>query len=164
MVTGLIAPGQLIFGIHVTKDEERAYPAWDVNTDGITNVLDLIAENDGSLAFRHGIENLRRLLALMLPEETALLPNYPNPFNPETWIPYRLSEPVDVTGHIYATNGVLVRTLALGHQVAGLYESRSRAAYWDGKNEVGEVVASGVYFYTLTAGNFTETRKMLIQK
>ncbi len=221
--------------------EERAYPAWDVNADGITNVLDLIlvaqhlgedasvnlvsdvngdgtinvldlivvaqhlgepnaagapsnlaietlelepatiqtwiaqaeVENDGSLAFRHGIENLRRLLASLLPEETALLPNYPNPFNPETWIPYHLAEPADVTVRIYATNGVLVRTLPLGHQVAGLYESRSRAAYWDGKNEVGEPVASGVYFYTLstesthdsvTAGDFTATRKMLIVK
>ncbi len=130
-------------------------------------------ENDGSLAFRHGIENLRRLLVSLLPEETALLPNYPNPFNPETWIPYHLAEPADVTVRIYATNGVLVRTLALGHQVAGLYESRNRAAYWDGKNEVGELVASGVYFYTLstestrnsvTAGDFTTTRKMLIRK
>ena len=70
----------------------------------------------------------------------------------------------DVTLHIYAVNGTLVRTLTLGHQPAGLYQSRSRAAYWDGKNTFGEPVASGVYFYTLTAGDFTATRKMLIQK
>ena len=122
------------------------------------------AENNGSLAFRHGIENLQRLLASLLPEATALLPNYPNPFNPETWIPYHLAEPADVTVRIYAAGGVLVRTLALGHQVAGMYENRTRAAYWDGKNEVGEPVASGVYFYTLTATDFTATGKMLIVK
>ena len=121
-------------------------------------------ENDGSLAFQQGIENLQRLLASLLPEKTALLPNYPNPFNPETWIPYDLAEAADVTVHIYAAGGTLIRTLALGHQVAGIYQSRSRAVYWDGKNEVGEPVASGVYFYTLTAGNFTATRKMLIVK
>ena len=121
-------------------------------------------EDDGSIAFRQGIANLEQLLALFIPEETALLHNYPNPFNPETWIPYQLAEPADVTIHIYAASGVLVRTLALGHQAAGIYQYRSRAAYWDGKNEVGESVASGVYFYTLTAGDFTATRKMLIMK
>ena len=121
-------------------------------------------ENDGSLAFQQGIESLQRLLALLLPEETALLPNYPNPFNPETWIPYDLAEAADITVHIYTAGGALIRTLALGHQVAGIYQTRSRAAYWDGKNEVGESVASGIYFYTLTAGDFTATRKMLIMK
>ena len=121
-------------------------------------------EDDGSIAFRQGIANLQRLLASLLPEKTALLPNYPNPFNPETWIPYHLAEAADVTVHIYAAGGTLVRTLVLGHQSAGIYQSRSRAAYWDGKNELGESVASGVYFYTLTAGNFTATRKMLIMK
>ena len=121
-------------------------------------------ENDGSLAFQQGIAYLQSLLASLIPEKTALLPNYPNPFNPETWIPYQLSEPAKVTLRIYAVNGELVRTLALGHTPAGIYQSRSRAAYWDGKNDVGEPVASGVYFYTLTAGDFTATRKMLIRK
>ena len=102
--------------------------------------------------------------AMKAPTETTLLPNYPNPFNPETWIPYQLSSPSDVKVHIYAVNGSLVRRLSLGHQVAGMYHGRSRAAYWDGKNEIGEPVASGVYFYTLTAGDFTATRKMLIRK
>ena len=96
--------------------------------------------------------------------KTALLPNYPNPFNPETWIPYQLANPAEVTVTIYAANGAVVRTLALGPQRAGTYESRSRAAYWDGRNEQGEHVASGVYFYTLRAGSFTATRKMLIRK
>ena len=98
------------------------------------------------------------------PDETVLLANYPNPFNPETWIPYQLAKPAEVTLHIYAVNGALVRTLVLGHQAAGMYQSRSRAAYWDGRNAHGEKVASGLYFYTLTAGDFTATRKLLIRK
>ena len=121
-------------------------------------------ENDGSSAFQQGIANLQRLLALLIPETTALLMNYPNPFNPETWIPYQLTEAAEVIVRIYAVNGTLVRTLHLGHQPAGLYHQQSRAAYWDGKNGLGESVASGVYFYTLTAGDFTATRKMLIRK
>ncbi len=113
---------------------------------------------------QQGIRFLEQLLAALIPKETALLPNYPNPFNPETWIPYQLAAPADVTVHIYGIDGTLVRTLALGHQVAGMYQPRSRAAYWDGRNALGEPVASGVYFYTLTAGDFTATRKMLIRK
>ena len=111
-----------------------------------------------------GILFLKQLLATLIPDESALLPNYPNPFNPETWIPYRLSKPADVTLTIYAVDGQMVRHLALGHQPAGIYQSRFRAAYWDGKNAIGEPVTSGLYFYTLTAGNFTATRKMLIKK
>ena len=121
-------------------------------------------EDDGSLAFKQGIENLENLLASLIPEETALLANYPNPFNPETWIPYQLAGPAEVTLTIYDMNGKLVRHLALGHQAAGMYRSRSRAAYWDGRNQHGESVASGVYFYSLTAGEFTGTRRMLILK
>ncbi len=121
-------------------------------------------ENDGSSVFRQGIANLERLLVSLIPQETALLANYPNPFNPETWIPYQLAKPVKVSISIYAADGKLIRTLALGHQVAGVYHNRNRAAYWDGKNSVGESVASGVFFYTLKAGDFTATRKMLILK
>ena len=113
---------------------------------------------------QRGIRFLEQLLAALIPKETSLLPNYPNPFNPETWIPYQLSESADVTLTIYAVNGQVVRRLALGHQAAGIYQSKSRAAYWNGRNQVGEPVASGVYFYTLTAGDFTATRKMLIRK
>ena len=114
--------------------------------------------------FQRGILILEHLLASLTPKETALLPNYPNPFNPETWIPYRLAEPADVSISIYAADGRLVRRLDLGHQVVGNYESRSRAACWDGRNALGEPVASSLYFYTLTAGDFTATRKMLIRK
>ena len=115
-------------------------------------------------AFQRGILVLEQLLTALTPKKTALLPNYPNPFNPETWIPYRLAKPADTSISIYSVNGHLVRTLELGHQSVGIYESRSRAAYWDGKNALGESVASGVYFYVLTAGDFTATRKMLILK
>ena len=116
-----------------------------------------------------GITVLEQLLAILtstdlLPQETALLANYPNPFNPETWIPYQLAEPAAVNISIYSADGKLVRTLALGHLAAGVYHNKSRAAYWDGRNELGETVASGVYFYTLTVGDFTATGKMLIQK
>ena len=113
---------------------------------------------------RRGILFLEQLLASMVPKETALLSNYPNPFNPETWIPYQLSKPADVTLTIYAVDGQVVRRLALGHQAAGVYQNRSRAAYWDGRNGFGERVASGIYFYTLTARDFAATRKMLIRK
>ena len=121
-------------------------------------------EHDGSLAFKQGIENLENLLASLIPEETALLANYPNPFNPETWIPYQLAESAEVTLTIYDMNGQLVRRLAMGYQAAGMYQSRSRAAYWDGRNQLGESVASGLYFYTLTAGEFTATQRMVILK
>ncbi len=111
-----------------------------------------------------GIIFLEQLLAALTPKETALLPNYPNPFNPETWIPYQLATSADVSISIYTANGTLVRRLDLGHQAVGMYQHRSRAAHWDGKNDIGESVASGLYFYTLKAGDFTATRKMLILK
>ena len=111
-----------------------------------------------------GIRFLEQLLSVLVPKETALLPNYPNPFNPETWIPYRLAEDAFVTVTIYDPRGRVVRRLDVGHQTAAVYESRSKAIYWDGRNEVGDKVASGIYFYTLTAGDFSATRKMLILK
>ena len=164
---------------HLGEKNDPAAPTALKRTPGTTykviqHALDILhAADDGSPLFQHGIANLQRLLTLFIPEVTALLPNYPNPFNPETWIPYQLSEPAGVTLHIYAINGTKVRTLRLGLMPAGIYHDRNRAAYWDGKNDVGESVASGVYFYTLstestrdsvTAGDFNATRKMLIRK
>ena len=111
-----------------------------------------------------GIAVLEQLLSVLTPQKTVLLPNYPNPFNPETWIPYRLAEAAEVMLTIYSADGRLVRTLALGHQPAGVYENKSRAAYWDGRNAIGERVASGIYFYRLTAGDFAATGKMLVMK
>ena len=116
------------------------------------------------LRLRRGIFFLEQLLAALTPKETGLLPNYPNPFNPETWIPYHLAYASDVILTIYDTKGGLVRRLDLGHQQAGSYTAQNRAAYWDGCNKNGELVASGIYFYTLTAADFTATRKMSIHK
>ena len=111
-----------------------------------------------------GVLFLEQLLAALIPKETTLLPNYPNPFNPETWIPYRLAKDAFVTLTIYDGSGRVVRTLDVGYQSAAFYESRSKAIHWDGRNEFGEGVASGVYFYHLSAGDFSATRKMLILK
>ena len=113
---------------------------------------------------RRGIVVLQHLLVSLTPTETELLANYPNPFNPETWIPYRLAEDAFVTLTIYDLSGQIIRTLEIGHRIAAAYENRSKAVYWDGKNELGEQVASGVYFYTLTAGDYSATRKMVILK
>ena len=107
---------------------------------------------------------LEQLLAALAPEDTALLANYPNPFNPETWIPYHLANDSDVLLSIYDIDGALVRELDLGHQRAGYYTDRSRAAYWDGRNKWGEPVASGVYFYQLHADDYSQMRKMVILK
>ena len=113
---------------------------------------------------RRSVIQLPALVAYEIPAKTELLSNYPNPFNPETWIPYRLAEDAFVSLTIYDQSGRLVRFLDVGHQSAGVYERRSNAVSWDGKNEVGETVASGVYFYHLTAGDYSATRKMLILK
>ena len=94
----------------------------------------------------------------------ALLPNYPNPFNPETWIPYQLAAASSVQIHIYDSIGQRVRTLDLGQQPAGTYYTRNRAAYWDGRNALGEHVATGVYFYRLETDNFNATKRMVIVK
>ena len=113
---------------------------------------------------KRGFVVLEQLLISLTPRETELLANYPNPFNPETWIPYRLAEDALVTLTIYDGSGQVVRTLEIGHRIAAAYESQSKAIYWHGRNGSGEQVASGIYFYTLTAGDFSATRKMLILK
>jgi hypothetical protein len=99
-----------------------------------------------------------------VPELTRLLQNYPNPFNPETWIPFELSQDAEVSIKIYDVTGHLVRILPVGFQPAGIYSSRTKAAYWDGKTETGETVASGIYFYNITIGDYSQTRRMVILK
>ena len=162
-------------------DEEAAAPPAHPQALELLNAADLrqwlsqaqqLALTD--LAYLRGITVLEQLHAALIPQETVLLHNYPNPFNPETWIPYRLAEDALVTLTIYDQSGQTVRTLDVGHQRAGYYTDRTKAAYWDGKNEFGEGVASGVYFYHLSAGrsglsvphrsDFSATRKMLILK
>ena len=113
---------------------------------------------------RQGWIQLPALIAYEIPAETALLHNYPNPFNPETWIPYQLAHAADVTLTIYDTQGALVRQLDLGYQQPGYYTNRTRAAYWDGRNNLGEAVGSGVYFYHLHAGDYSAIQKMVILK
>ena len=113
---------------------------------------------------KRGILRLENLLAALTPKETTLLPNYPNPFNPETWIPYQLARDAEVRVAIYDINGALMRILDLGRQPAGFYTDKGSAAYWDGRNHRGEAVASGIYFYALSAADFAVTRRMLIRK
>ena len=113
---------------------------------------------------QRGILFLEQLLASVIPQETVLLSNYPNPFNPETWIPYQLAKSGDVKITIYDARGIVVRGLELGYRQAGHYTNRSRAAYWDGCNGLGEAVASGIYFYQLETDTISALRKMVILK
>jgi hypothetical protein len=106
---------------------------------------------------------LQRLISNMETCETKAFQNYPNPFNPETWILYQLAEDMNVAIGIYNVSGKLIRTLDLGHRPAGFYTDRAEDAYWDGRNEVGEQVASGIYCYTIQVEGFSTTRKMIIQ-
>ena len=118
----------------------------------------------GDADLQRGIRFLQQLLAALTPKETTLLPNYPNPFNPETWIPYHLGQGAEVTITIYDTKGTLVRRLAFGNKAAGYYAERGKAAYWDGRNERGEAVASGIYIYQFRAGDYVASRRMVIVK
>ena len=119
-----------------------------------------VQEPDLTRAYVHRLFDLSR----RVPTQSALWQNYPNPFNPETWIPYELSESTDVALRIYDVSGDVVRVLSLGHRSAGVYLSRSEAAYWDGKNDAGERVSSGVYFYQIQAGDFSAMRRLVILK
>ena len=129
--------------------------------------------DDGPNVLRQGITNLEALLNSVIPQKNVLLPNYPNPFNPETWIPYDLAEDADVHIDIYNLKGESVKHFNIGFQAAGTYSTQSRAAYWNGRNVMGELVASWTYFYTLTAryrnrnlpeNQFRATGRMVIVK
>ena len=166
----------------VTGGDEAGYRLTivDIETGRAAQIGDILEISAQSLDASIGVQPLRytvraedvlrsriqlpTLVAYQIPAETELLRNYPNPFNPETWIPYRLAEDAFVVLTIYDGNGRVVRTLDVGHQVAAVYESRSKAIYWDGGNEVGERVASGLYFYHLSAGDYSATQKMIILK
>jgi hypothetical protein len=129
--------------------EERGAVA-DVNGDGIVNILDIIAASGEAQTSPASVEY------------DAMGFNYPNPFNPDTWIPYQLTRGADVVISIYNATGQLVKTLNLGYKNAGRYATRAAAAYWDGTNEAGQRVASGIYYYRLTAGHFSAVRKMVV--
>ena len=159
---------------------------WNISTDLNITVLEkkgrheaLFSPNGNTLALKsddtillYDMESLNSQFALLAPAsvnltdtlQTELLRNYPNPFNPETWIPFRLAENAKVTLTIYDADGRMVRSLDVGHKKAGIYESRNKAIYWDGRNDLGERVASGVYFYHLMAGDYSATKRMVILK
>ncbi|MCG9134655.1 T9SS type A sorting domain-containing protein, partial [Candidatus Poribacteria bacterium] len=133
--------------------------------DALQEQIDLlIATNDRSPAAMRTLVYLQQLIAMARPEKTQLLANYPNPFNPETWMPYELATDTNVRITIYNAQGVVIRTLQLGQQSAGYYTDRERAAYWDGRNALGERVASGIYFYQLQTDTMSALRKMVILK
>ena len=129
-----------------------------------TQLNALRAKNNGILKYQRAIAFLESLLTAARPDQTVLLTNYPNPFNPETWIPYQLAQDSKVSITIYDTYGIPVKQLALGHRPAGDYIDRTRAAYWDGRNTQGEPVASGFYFYQLHTDTLSLLRKMVIKK
>ena len=136
-----------------------------VERDRLQEQIDLlIATGDRSPAALKTLIYLQQLLVMARPEKTQLLANYPNPFNPETWIPYELATDTDVRITIFNAQGVVVRVLLLGQQSAGYYTDRERAAYWDGRNALGEQVASGIYFYQLETDEMSSMRKMVILK
>ena len=156
------------------------HAAWaDTSRQAVVSVSDIlrieVRDTTGSLirTFQHKISaadiyraftELRLTPADLIPKQTVLLANYPNPFNPETWLPYQLANDAEVTVRIYSSSGQLVRLLDLGFQQAGYYIGKSRAAYWDGRNDLGERLASGVYFYELSTPRSSATRKMVIRK
>ena len=168
--------------VAITAPDEAGYrsTAVDIETGRAATVGDILELSAQSPNPFIGVEPLRytvtaedvkqsliqlpELVAYEIPAETQLLRNYPNPFNPETWIPYRLAEDAFVTLTIYDGAGQVVRTIDVGHQIAAVYQNRSKAVYWDGRNGLGEQVTSGVYFYHLSAGDYSATRKMVILK
>ena len=136
-----------------------------IDPDRLRVQLEILrAANDGSLKYQQAIAFLQAVLVALHPNQTLLLANYPNPFNPETWIPYQLAQGSDVWITIYDMRGAIVRRLELGYRAEGYYRVRGRAAHWDGRNAVGERVASSIYFYQLETDNISLLRKMVILK
>lgn len=145
--------------------KNKVNPNSDVNGDGVVNRDDILLVLDAIDEATYSAPGLlARIESGEFWKQSKLLPNYPNPSNPETWIPYYLGKSANVNIRIYNISGDLIRDLRLGYQQSGAYTVRDRAAYWDGCNNLGERVSSGIYFYTLTAGNFSATRKMIIKK
>lgn len=141
---------------------------WDAQDGGADagSVYVFDTEDDEGINLPLSVEPRGDLALTMFGDikRTALLQNFPNPFNPETWIPYTLADNTDVKVRIYDVEGKLVRNLDIGYQRAGRYLSREKAIYWDGRDQLGEAVSSGVYFYTLKTDRFSDTRRMVILK
>ena len=165
----------------ITSDVKRSSAVWaDLNRKSVVEVGDKLEialyDERGNIVsgpfqrtvstddIRNAFLSLQLTVGDVRPKDTILAQNYPNPFNPETWIPYQLSKSAEVSIHIHNVAGHLIRTLDLGLKPTGSYMTPSTAAYWDGKNTVGERVASGIYFYTLQTADFAATRRMVILK
>jgi hypothetical protein len=152
-----ILVSQFASGIKTPTEAQKA--SADMNGDGKVDSKDTILILRKSAGYAAPIIQPGGFVAS---RESALLQNYPNPFNPETWIPYILKESGEVTIRIYSMNGLLIRELRPGYKPAGSYVNQSSAAYWDGKDESGERVSGGVYFYTIHSGDFTAVKKMMV--
>ena len=166
---------------NIASDVKRASAVWaDLNRKSVVELGDKLEialyDEHGNVVsgpfqrtvttadIRNAFLDLQLSVGDVQPKDTVLAQNFPNPFNPETWIPYQLSKPTEVTISIHNITGQLVRTLDLGLQPVGSYMTPATAAYWDGKNAVGERVSSGIYFYTLQTADFAATRRMVILK
>ena len=147
-----------------------ATPEGDVTTMEIyQRMLDALNRHNvvsgGAQALKAWLKGqIRAIRKQYIPDQTRLLPNFPNPFNPETWIPYQLADDARVRIHIYDLKGRHIRTLDLGQKPVGYYVARETAAYWDGRNALGESLASGIYVYQFVAGDYTEMRRLVIVK
>lgn len=165
----------------ITSDVKRSSAVWaDLNRKSVVEAGDKLEialyDERGNIVsgpfqrtvstadIRNAFLSLQLTVGDVRPKDTILAQNYPNPFNPETWIPYQLSKSAEVSIHIHNVAGHLIRTLDLGLKPIGSYMAPSTAAYWDGKNAVGERVSSGIYFYTLQTADFAATRRMVILK
>ena len=153
-------------GIDKLVGDEIAKVKFDVINDNVSQLSIKTAElyNRDAIRIMAKVRDGKFTSFLSVPDRSALLQNYPNPFNPDTWIPYQLRDGSEVKICIYDVSGTLVRRLDLGYKPAGIYTSQERSAYWDGRNELGEQVSSGIYFYTIQAGKYTATGKMLMLK
>lgn len=155
----------LFFDVHNDPDETNNLAAVPKMKVLETELRSQILEHRSQTQTPMNVEPKgKKLVSLGQLKRNELLQNYPNPFNPETWIPFRLADESDVTIRIYSVSGKLVKSLSLGKTAAGDYTSKSEAVHWDGSNDNGEPVSSGVYYYTISAGKFSATRKMLIRK
>lgn len=172
-----LTSGSVLGSAVATDDYSMTFVKFDMSAAKVGDVLQISADSANPLLGIRPVQHvvtaedvlssqisLPDLVTYEIPAQTELLANYPNPFNPETWIPFRLAEDASVSLSIYGAHGSLVRSIDLGVTPAAVYEGRSDAIYWDGRNDFGEQVSSGIYFYHLRAGDFSATRKMVIVK
>jgi hypothetical protein len=153
-------------GVQGLREDTLADIQFDILRDSVSSLAFDTVElyQPDALPLASGRLNGRFSSWAIPPEHSDLMQNFPNPFNPETWIPYQLREGGEVTVRIHSITGELIRELKLGCKSAGLYVTQDRAAYWDDKSDTGELVSSGVYFYTIQAGSFSSTRKMTVMR